>query len=124
MKKIGFSHGSLYRIADKYSKSTIDIYKNCGNDVIETNINDLSEVNKLPGIVPYIKNFTYRSIHLPKIPYKNDEQTIKFLDQVAQYYKAINADLILVHPDVVEDWSVFDAYDLNWATENMDKLKK
>jgi len=125
MKKIGFGHGALYKVAEKYSKSTIDIYKNCGSDVIEINIYDLAEADVLREITPYVKSFGYKSIHLPsEIIYKKDEQTIKLLDNVASYYKEINADLILIHPDAVADWEVFDQYKINWAIENMDNRKE
>lgn len=125
MKKVGFGNGSLWKVADKYSKSTIDIYRSCGNDVIEICINNLSEVSKLPRIVSYINDFAYKSIHLPNdIAYKNDERTKRLLDVVSDYYKEINANLILVHPDIVEDWEIFNPYKLNWAVENMDKEKQ
>lgn len=125
MKRIGFGNGSLWKIADKYSKSTINILKDCGNDVLETCINSLSEVDKIERIVPDVKDFLYKSIHLPTdVVYKNDQRTRQLLDTVVDYYKKITANLILVHPDLVEDWEIFDKYKLNWAVENMDKEKQ
>lgn len=125
MKKIGFSHGTLYKVAEKYLESTINIYKNCSSDVIEIYINSLSEVDKLNNIKNIVKTFAYKSIHLSSdIIYKNDEKSKQLLNIISDYYKEINADLILVHPDVVEDWEVFDQYKLNWAIENMDKEKQ
>jgi len=125
MKKIGFSNGSLWKVADKYSKSTIDIFQKCGSDVFEICINSLSEVSRLPQIANCLGNFAYKSIHLPTdVTYKKDEQAKQLLDFVVDYYKEINADLILVHPDLVENWEIFDQYKLNWAIENMDKEKQ
>ena len=50
--------------------------------------------------------------------------TFEEAKQLADYYKQINANLILVHPDLVEDWKIFDQYKLNWAIENMDNQKQ
>lgn len=125
MKKIGFGSGSIWKIADKYSKSIIDIFKKCSSEVFEICINSLSEVSRLSRITGSVKNFAYKSIHLPTdVIYKKDEQTERLLDVVVDCYKEINADLILVHPDLVESWEIFEQYNLNWAIENMDDRKE
>ena len=125
IKKIGFSHGALHKVADKYLESTINVYKKCSNDVIEVFVKDFNEADKLLKIAPYIKNFLYRSIHLPTdINYKKDEQIVKLLDSAVAFYKEINADYILIHPDRVDNWEIFDKYKVSWAVENMDKGKK
>ena len=125
-KKIGFSHGTIYRITDKYTGSSIDIFKKIGVDAIEICLHDVSEVERLPGIVKEAKDFSYKSIHFPtqNIVYKNDQQTKEILDKIEKFYFRIGANLALVHPDLVEDWEVFDQYKLNWAIENMDDRKE
>jgi len=126
MKKIGFSHGTIHKITDKYFDSSIDIFKKIENDVIEVCLHDAEEVDKLQNISKKVKDFSYKSIHLPtqNIRYKNDQLTKDLLDKVEKFYHEIDANLVLVHPDLVEDWEVFDKYKLNWAIENMDKEKE
>jgi hypothetical protein len=120
-KKIGFSHGALHKLIDIYSKAAIDIYKSYSKDALELSLVRREGIDKVRNIIPHAKDIVYKSIHLPSdVVYKNDADTIKILDEVAIYYKELEADLVLLHPDVVEDWKVFDAYPFNWAIENMD----
>ncbi|MFA4818207.1 MAG: hypothetical protein WC608_05845 [Parcubacteria group bacterium] len=124
MKKIGFSHGVLYKLIDIYSAAALDIYKTYSKDVLEFCLIKKQEIHKTKEIIPFAKDIARKSIHMPAdVVYRNDTETIKLLDEIASYYKNLNAELILVHPDLVEDWTVFDAYPLNWAIENMDNLK-
>ena len=124
MKKIGFSHGVLYRVADVYSCQVIDIYRDCSNEAIETCINKENDVTKLERIAQCVMGFSYKSIHLPTdVSYKKDDKTFQLLDKIVNYYKDIDASLVLVHPDLVDDWEVFDKYKINWAIENMDNRK-
>jgi len=125
MKKIGFSHGVLYRILDVYSKKAIDTYKNCGANAIEICINKAAEFPKLSNIAEDLKYFSYKSLHLPSdIKYKDDISTNHLLNELENIYKDLEIDLVLVHPDLVDNWKVFDRYKLNWAIENMDNRKE
>ena len=119
MKQIGFSHGVLHKIYNVYSEENINLLKNCGCNAIEINCHLIVDADKLDKILSSIQSFDPVSLHLPcDIRYKNDKQTNDF------YIKA-NADLAVVHPDLVEDWSVFDTYvSMNWAIENMDNRKR
>jgi hypothetical protein len=123
-KKIGFSHGVLYKLIEVYSEAALDIYKTYSKDVLELCLIINKDIHKTKNIVPLVEDIARKSIHAPAdVVYRNDENTIRLLDELASYYKELNAELILVHPDRVEDWTVFDAYPLNWAIENMDNLK-
>jgi hypothetical protein len=125
MNKIGFSHGVLYKIMDTYTKEAFDVYAAAGSEIIEICFAKDYEINKLPSIIPFVKNYSYRSIHLPSnVRYGNNAATKELLTKVMNFYRAISADLALVHPDIVDDWSVFDAFPLVWATENMDNRKR
>jgi hypothetical protein len=124
MNRIGFSHGALYRVMDPYTKETFNIYAGVGSEIIEVCFAKAGEVEKLSDIIPFVEKYPYKSIHLPSdMKYRNDDQTRNILDKVSLFYNSIGADLILVHPDLVEDWSVFDDYPLKWAIENMDNRK-
>lgn len=123
-KKIGFSHGVLHRLIEVYSREALDIYKSYSKDVLEFCLIRSQDIHKTKDIIPLAEGIAVKSIHAPAdVVYRNDADTIKLLDELASHYKALNAELIVVHPDTVEDWKVFDAYPLNWAIENMDNLK-
>lgn len=125
MNKIGFSHGDFYKVMDKYAKEVFDVYAEAGSEIIEIHPNKIDEIDKLKSIIPFIEKYPYKSIHLPtNIKYQNNIETKKVLDAIANFYKAIGANLILVHPDLVEDWDVFDGYPFVWAIENMDNRKQ
>lgn len=125
MNKIGFSHGVLYRVMDVYTKEAFDIYAKAGSEIIEICFAKIGEIDKLKSIIPWVEKYPYKSIHLPTdIKYRNDIETKKVLDEIANFYKAIGANLILVHPDLVEDWDMFDEYPFVRAVENMDNRKQ
>ena len=109
MNKIGFSHGVLYRVMDVYTEEAFDVYSKSGSEIIEICINKAEEVDKLNTIESLIKKYPYKSIHLPSnIKYRNNNQTKNVLDKISTFYSSVGSNLILVHPDVVEDWSIFD----------------
>ena len=125
MKQIGFSHGVMHKIYDVYSKESIDLLKNCGCNAIEINCHLIADADRLNKILPFIQNFDRVSLHLPcDIKYKNNKQTNDLLKIIYDFYIKADAKLAVVHPDLVEDWSVFDKYtSMNWAIENMDDRK-
>jgi hypothetical protein len=125
MRLIGFTHGCTFKIMDVYSKENIELFTKCGCTAIEVNCHSVEEVEKLPRILQFVKYFEYVSVHFPcNLRYKDDVATHTILDKVVEYYKLINAKLAVIHPDLVDDWSVFDKYtDVNWAIENMDDRK-
>jgi hypothetical protein len=125
MRLIGFCHGVMYRSMDQYSKENIDLFKDCGCNAIEIHCHSVDEIKKLDILPPLIESFDYRSVHLPCVlKYKNDETTNNVLEKIENFYNKINASLAIVHPDLVEDWNVFNKYtSVNWAIENMDDLK-
>jgi len=125
MKQIGFCHGVLFKTRDVYLEENIDVFKKCGCNAIEINCHSYLEVEKLEGMLSYLEGFDYVSIHLPRdIKYKNDDKTKSLLAKIDDFYMKSGAELAVVHPDLVEDWSVFDDYSINWAIENMDDRKK
>lgn len=126
MNKIGFSTGSIYKIADKYNPVSFDLFEKLGKDVIEICLNDCLEVERLDNITCEVKKFSYRSIHFPSngIIYRDDEETNKIIQKIEKFYLETNANVAIIHPDLVEDWQVFRKYNLNWAIENMDDRKE
>lgn len=70
-------------------------------------------------------NFYHCCIHAPVHAYQNDEQSNKILKIINNIHHALHTKNIVVHPDAVIDWSVFEQYDkLPFSIENMDNEKK
>ena len=126
MRKIGFSHGCAFKLTDPYAESNINVFKSCGCNAIEINCHSVRELEKFDGLMGILDDFEYKSIHLPVgMKYKNDRATHSVLESIASYYKKIGASLAVVHPDLVDDWRIFDRYaSVAWAIENMDDRKK
>lgn len=122
---IGFCHGVAFKVLNPYSKENIDLFINCGCNAIEVNCHSVGDINKLESIKMFIDNFVYKSIHLPcNLKYKDDEMTNEVLAKIESYYNKIGAKLAVVHPDVIEDISIFNKYpSISWAIENMDDRK-
>jgi hypothetical protein len=122
---IGFSHGVTWKIHDPFTKENIESFINCGCNALEIHYHSHEDIEKLEIIEPYIQKFIYKSIHLPcGIVYKEDQITNNVLSKIVHDYKRIGARLAVVHPDLVEDWSVFEKYpSVHWAIENMDDRK-
>jgi len=125
MRKIEYCHGATWKLKEVYSRNNIDLFKNCGCNAIELNCHSIKDAEKLEGIAEYIKGFEYISMHLPcDLQYKNNNQTKELLKKLEDFYIKYGAKLAVVHPDLVDDWIVFDSYPLiNWAIENMDDRK-
>ncbi len=121
--KIGFSQNDISGIADIFSVADLDILCQPGAECLEICF-EPSKLEKLEVLEPFIKQFSYRSIHLPAdIFYKKKRETEEILSLAEQFYFKINACAAVIHPDVVEDWSVFGRSPIFWAVENMDDDK-
>ncbi|MDD4409745.1 MAG: hypothetical protein PHW52_03800 [Candidatus Pacebacteria bacterium] len=124
---IGFSHGVLYKIHDINTEENMKLFQDCGCNAIEVNYHHdrENEFLELNSIIPYIRDFDYVSLHAPcDIRYGNNEETRILLKRVNDYCLKINAQLVVVHPDLVDDWEIFDEFKINWAIENMDDRKE
>lgn len=125
MQPIGFSHGVLHKVHDINTKENIDIFKNCGSTAIEIKSHFIHEINLLDNIIPHLDDFEYISLHFPcNIRYANNPETRSVLHELKLYYDRLGARLAVIHPDTVDDWSVFDDYDFEFAIENMDDRKQ
>jgi hypothetical protein len=125
MRKIGFSHGVLFKIHEAYTKENIQLFTDCGCTALEINCHSIQDIDSFDSIYPYLNNFERLSIHLPSsIRYKNNEETRNVLKRIENFYFKINAQLAVVHPDVVDDWEVFNEFKIDLGVENMDDRKK
>lgn len=127
MNKIGFSHGVLYKVLDVNTKKNIQFLSDRCN-AIEINFHHAKgdEFSRIQHITPYIRDFSYISLHMPcDIRYGNNEETRTLLSKARNYYTGIDAQLAVIHPDLIDDREVFDDFvGINWAVENMDDRKE
>lgn len=125
MRKIGFCHGDLFKIHDVNTKENIEILKACGSNAIEINCHHAGEMELINTLIPFIKNFEYISMHTPgNIRYGNNLENREILSKLENLYSSVGAKLVVVHPDLVDNWDVFNDYKINWAIENMDARKE
>jgi len=124
---LGFSTGCLYR-TKKYhrvSKEIVEEYINLGCNAIE--LNCLSSENFQAILDNISKNdlarFEYVSVHAPSFGKLTDEETRNALDLAQKVYKKLNFNHLVIHPDEVKDWSIFEKHSFPISIENMDSRK-
>ncbi len=124
-RKIGFSHGVLFKLLDVNKERSIRLLKESGSDAIEINCHSDNDIPFLNSLLPFIKDFSHKSLHAPvNTRYKNDDKTKAMLQDLKNFYYKSGAELIVFHPDLIDDWSVFKEFDMRFAVENMDDRKK
>ena len=69
---------------------------------------------------------THYSIHTPtRHPYQDDEESHRILQAIEKICSELPVKNIVIHPDNVVDWSIFQQYThLPFSIENMDDRKK
>ena len=120
--KLGFSTGTLYK--DLETKRAIPVIKSLGCKYIELTVEEfwsdqLDRINEKD-----LEGFEYVSFHAPMVNYGKNSDTKKFFERMADFSKKVRLDLVVFHPDTVEDFSVFENLDFNIGFENMDNRKK
>ncbi len=122
---IGFNTGSFYKFIQPISKEAIDICKEVGCNAIELGGGTPKRIFLLKKInTQDLKSFDYVSLHAPgEIKYKNDVQTKKILDAIQEADDRFNFKCVVLHPDLVEDWSIFNNYNFKLAIENNDNTR-
>lgn len=142
MKRIiGFSTGVLFHTISSTSFNMLDICCDVGCTVMELNIHKSPKhIDVLLGLNEsaimfrgYLTGVNMPiSIHLPcNIRYLHnddicDRTNIWRLLQNLEMFCGITKDIdyVVVHPDLVDDWDVFDEISIPVAIENMDNRKK
>lgn len=121
---IGFSTGVL--LNDLSHKETLAFLHQLGCKVVELGYIRFERLSD--GSVEELETsdfdgFDYVSIHAPKITYGKNKDTEFTLTQIKKIDKLRKLDAVVVHPDLVEDFSVLQDTGLNIAFENMDVRK-
>jgi hypothetical protein len=122
---LGFSTGVMYKKYPSSSKEIVDLCLGLGCNAIELNVASVKETELLEENIEKIQaslaKFDYVSLHSPgiKVIFRNDETTKEILNVFQLAYNTFQCQCLVVHPDKVEDWKVFDNYHFNIAVENM-----
>jgi len=74
--------------------------------------------------VTTVGKFSRRSVHSPThVRYGKTAESKNILEAVEKLYADIGAELVVIHPDLIDDVSVFDGSPMRLAVENMDNRK-
>lgn len=122
--KIGFNTSDIDIIP---LLQKIDLFLAEGCTALEIGMMSLEREKQLtPDLdkVPWDK-FSYHSLHAPVIDfiYRDDEVTHSLLSRIEKLHEKYNFDLIVFHPNIVEDFNIFQKYNFPLAFENMDSRK-
>lgn len=128
---IGFSNGNFYGMYREESDRFLDKYLNAYKEEHSKAI-QLHSINE--EVIDFLinkekkerySNFDYISLHASSLVSKNDECSREILKKLRKIKEKFNLKNIVFHPDVIEDWEVFnDFQDLPISIENMDNEKK
>jgi len=122
---VGFSTGFLYQ--DRFScnddadsiTDKINILKKIGCNAIELSGLKKDRFDQIKKISKRdLDGFEYVSLHAPK-----DQNIFEALTEIAEIHLKLNFNLIVLHPDTIDDWSALGKFNLPLAIENMDKGK-
>ncbi len=122
---IGCSTGTL-RKAGISTGDAITLLHNKGVRVVEIGQSAPLEIAKDPSNIPWntLKKFTHITLHAPKISYGDNEQTKEVFRAITIVQQHCELQHVVIHPDIVEDFSIFDTVSFKVAFENMDCQKK
>lgn len=122
---LGFSSGTAYKNIPSTSEEIVDACLEIGCNAIEIFAANNKELLMLKENIDKIKkklgNFDYVSLHSPcgKLSYKNNEKTYDILQVLQEAYDKFNCKSLVVHPNNVKEWSVFDDFSFTIAIENL-----
>lgn len=122
--KLGFSTGCLYK--DLEVKEAISVIKSLGCKYIELGF--ITSERFFNGQLDRIsekdlEGFEYVSFHTPKLDYGNNADTKRFFEMMSDFSKRVKLDLVVFHPDMIEDFSIFENANFSIGFENMDNRK-
>lgn len=124
-RPVGFSTGCLHHNVDNtYAPEAVELLASKSLAAVEVMCAYGEHVRRLPAMVPALEDFAVKSIHLPVyVRYTNTKEIRLMLRAIEKFYLKIGASLAVIHPDLVDDWQVFQGREMCFAIENMDMRK-
>jgi len=127
---IGLGTGAMYKLINPASLEAIKAVEKTGANAIELCGVRMERFHHVKHSFINIEdchvcNFDYVSLHAPNDHiYRNDNETLGLLYLLRSVHDELSIDNIVIHPELVEDFSVFEKVSLPLAFENMDWRKK
>lgn len=128
MSPIGLSTGCLYKHLEPFSLKAIKAIQSIGVNGIE--LCGVKAERFIPGQTLQdlhtsdLDCFDYKSLHAPvDVVYRDNSQTRELLKEIERLNKKFNFDLVLFHPDTIEDFLLFETVKFPVGFENMDERK-
>lgn len=122
---IGFSTGVLFKTHE--TKHALGVIRALGCKCVELGLVEPSRIQSgwLDRVsAEDVAGFDYVSLHAPTIRYGNREESKAVLEKIAGFHATVRRlDLVVVHPNLIEDFSVLAATGLPIGLENMDWRK-
>ena len=122
--KVGFSTGAFHK--EFSTKESLSFLKGLDVKVVELGFVKMERITQ--GWVDELskedlEGFDYISIHAPVIQYGKNSETELVFSKLKKINELRKLDLMVFHPDTVEDFSVFDNLNFSIGFENMDNRK-
>lgn len=126
MNNVGFSTGCFYKTQDGLSSEVINIFREMDHEVIEIMFHSVSDTPRFERLVPSdFSGFKFISLHAPIYRGKHQKvEYIKSLKAIESMHREIEFDLIILHPDMFDDFVLLKNFNLPYAVENMDSRKR
>lgn len=123
--QLGFSTGCFYKAPLTLSER-LAMIRNADCRATELGLVKLHSFNSddLDQLSAHdFAGFDHLSMHAPKFDYGDNEGTYKIFERIRRVNAIRTLDWVVIHPDTVVDFSVFQNAGFNVALENMDNRK-
>jgi hypothetical protein len=122
--QLGFTTGSLHK--EFATKEALASLKNSGIKVVELGFAKMDSIYE--GWADNLskedlESFDYVSLHSPIIQYGDNSETKLVFEKIGNIDNIRKLDLVVIHPNTIEDFSVFDTKNFPIGFENMDNRK-
>jgi hypothetical protein len=125
MRKIGYSTGSFYQLFPTYSAEAVEAAQSFSPSVLELFVGMTSRLAAFQSFDSLDIQSDYLSVHAPTdIRYNHNKESESVFEKLALLSNSLQPDVIIFHPDTVDDWSLFQEAPFPVGFENMDHLKQ
>ncbi len=125
--RLGLSTGCIYKWCEG-NDHEIEVLKRLDMNALEINYAQVTELRRSVSEkhVDFLKGLDYLSLHAPfywdakdTMTYRHDDRTIRTLSMLEREVRRLDADSVVLHPQIVEDFSVFEDFELPLLLENL-----
>lgn len=125
--RIGLTTGFAFKEIYPVSEGAFSVCREVSSDLVEINcIGGIEEIDALDFVDYYgLSNFGTITFHAPCIGvrYGQNLQTKEIFSKIEEICRRIKIDVVVFHPDIVDDFLIFNSCSFPVAFENMDARK-